>query len=236
MTTAPHVLLVDDDRQFSGLTQEYLEMRGLRVTLRHSGDEGLATFRDGDFDLCILDVKMPMKDGFTLATEIRQYNDRMPLIFLTGQTDKENRIKGFTLGADDYVTKPFSMEELFLRIQAILKRAAGTKTGLSASSSEVRIGRYHFYPDTRELSFDNGKLHKLTAIEAKLLRFFLESENGTIERETALKRIWSDEDMLRAKSLNVYVSKLRNYLQDDPSIEILNVHGIGYQMIVRTKR
>jgi two-component system, OmpR family, response regulator len=225
----PSILLVDDDRAFSPLVKEYLEAKGMQVSLKHNAEEGLKAFREGAFDICALDVKMPMKDGFALAREIRAFDDRIPLLFLTGQTEKEDRIKGLSLGADDYVTKPFSMEELFLRIQAILRRA-----GAAASRQRETVyslGSYRFNPASRDLSGLEETV-KLTGIEARLLLLFLESESGLVKREEALKKIWSDEDLLRGRSLNVYVSKLRQYLKDDPGIEILNVHGEGYRLIL----
>ncbi len=225
------ILLVDDERQFSALTQEYLEAKNCKVSLCHSGDEGLSTFKKEPFDCCILDVKMPLKDGFTLAGEIRELSPNMPLIFLTGATQKEERIKGLTLGADDYITKPFSLEELYLRIQNILKRAGNQRKAVAALPA-FPIGQYQFDPNARTLE-NQGKQEKLTAIEAKLLQLFLESEQGIIRRDIALLRIWGDDDQLKGRSLNVYVSKLRQLLSDDRRIEILNVHGEGYQMVVK---
>lgn len=225
------VLFVDDERQFSALTQEYLAAKGCIVTLRHSGDEGLSAFKKGDFDCCILDVKMPLKDGFTLAQEIRELNPNIPVIFLTGASQKEDRIKGLSLGADDYITKPYSLEELFLRMQNIMKRVTIQQKSLSQQPS-VSVGKYTFDSSARTLDLD-GKTTKLTAIEARLLQHFMESDQGIIRRETALRRIWGDDDQLKGRSLNVYVSKLRQFLAGDPGIEILNVHGEGYQMVVR---
>lgn len=231
MNPKPHLLLVDDERQFSALTQEYLEAKGFEITLVHSGDAGLDAFKNNQFELCILDVKMPMKDGFALATEIRELNEHVPIIFLTGMTEKKERIRGLSLGADDYVTKPFSMEELYLRISNILKRS-GYKAQVQKEQSKYTVGIYAFDASTRELSLDKN-IVKLTAIEAKLLKMFCETTDGVIERNLALKRIWGDDDLLRGRSLNVYVSKLRTYLKKDTNIEILNVHGIGYKMVIR---
>ena len=185
MEKIPQILMVDDERQFSAMTQEYLEAKGFKVILKHSGDEGLAAFKNNDFDICILDVKMPMKDGFTLAGEIRELDEKTPIIFLTGQTEKEDRIKGLTIGADDYVTKPFSVEELFLRIKNILKRSSA-QNQIKKHKAEYIIGKYATSPIavTRELTFNN-KIVKLTAIEAKLLQMFCENENGMIERNLA---------------------------------------------------
>ena len=233
MAAQQRILMVDDDRTFSSLTQEFLESRGLHVTLVHSGEEGLQAFREqGPFHLCILDVKMPFKDGFSLAADIRAADPTVPLIFLTAQQEKENRLKGFQLGGDDYVTKPFSMEELFLRIQAIWRRMQAGQMALSAAKTELEVGRYRFFPAARELRLGDAT-QKLSAIEGNLLRMFCESPEGMVDRDTALRRIWSDDDMLRGRSLNVYVSKLRQYLSGDPRIEILNVHGVGYRMVIK---
>ncbi len=223
--------MVDDERQFSGLTQEYLEAKGFDVTLKHNGDDGLSAFKEETFDICILDIKMPIKDGFELATEIREFDELMPIIFLTGQTEKEDRIKGLTIGADDYITKPFSVEELYLRIKNILKRSE-LNTHKKSQAINFEIGNFLFNFKTRELTQNNNSI-KLTAIEAKLLQMFCEDEDGMVERDLALKRVWGDDDYLRGRSLNVYVSKLRQYLKDDDNIEIMNVHGVGYKMVVR---
>ncbi|MFN0014974.1 MAG: response regulator transcription factor, partial [Saprospiraceae bacterium] len=205
--------------------------RGLTTTLCHSGVEGVDTFQKGGFDLCILDVKMPFKDGFSVAREIRALDPSVPFIFLTGEAAKENKIKGFHLGAEDYVTKPFSMEELYLRIQVVLRRS-GSKMNAQAQKNEYSIGKYVFRPAARELTLGTDST-KLSAIEAKLLHYFCDADQGIIDRDVALRRVWGDDDQLRGRSLNVYVSKLRQYLKDDPGIEILNIHGEGYQMVVR---
>lgn len=228
----PRLLLVDDDRAFSPLVAEFLEAKGFRATLRHSGDEGLETFRKGDFDLCILDVKMPMRDGFRLAEDIRALAPDVPFLFLTGETTKENRIRGLTLGADDYITKPFSMEELCLRIMAVWRRTGRQIERKQRENANFDLGQYHFNPASRELRRGDDST-KLSAIESRLLLLFCESEHGIITREAALRKIWGDDDMLRGRSLNVYVSKLRQFLRDDPRLEILNVHGEGYQLVVK---
>ena len=224
------LLFVDDDLTLSPLTKEYLEAKGFQVTLRHSGEEGLAAFRSGAFEGCILDVKMPLKDGFSLAEDIRLLDPDIPILFLTGASQKEERIRGLSLGADDYITKPFSMEELYLRIRNILKRSALQQKKTENASHQ--IGLYRFDVASRELH-GGPEMIKLTAIEAKLLQLFCESDNGIIRRDVALQRIWGDEDMLKGRSLNVYVSKLRTFLSAETRLEILNVHGEGYQMVLR---
>lgn len=229
-TNDADILFVDDDRTYTPVTQEYLESKGLRVALYHSAEEGLCAFRQRPFDLCILDVRMPFKDGFTLAAELRQLQPVQPLLFLTGQTAKEDRITGLRLGADDYVTKPYSVEELYLRILAILRRVRPGHVPKSATEP-MAIGRYLFYPTTRQLQREDG-ITRLSALENQLLQMFMEHAEGVLDRETALRRIWADEHMLHGRSLNVYVSRLRKYLQDDPRIEILNIHGSGYKLVV----
>ncbi len=230
MTNQPHILFVDDERQFSGMTKEYLEAKGFKVTLKHSADDGLASFKSKAFNLCIFDVKMPIKDGFSLAEEVTKLDENIPIVFLTGQTQREDRIKGLTLGADDYITKPFSMEELYLRVKAILKRV--TIQEKKSPSHFHNLGKFTFDSIARELK-SGDQITKLSAIESKLLGLFCEQKNGLLQRDFALNRIWNDEDYLKGRSLNVYVSKLRSFLKDDENIEILNVHGEGYRMIVK---
>lgn len=229
MTTTPHILFVDDEQHFSAMTKEYLEAKGFVVTLKHSAEDGLSSFKSNRYDLCIFDVKMPIKDGFALAEEVRVLDENIPIIFLTGQTQKEDRIKGLTIGADDYITKPFSMEELNLRIKAILKRVLVKER---QQQEQFAIGYYSFNAVSRELKIDD-KITKLSAIESKLLQLFCENINGLVQRDFALSRIWQDEDYLKGRSLNVYVSKLRSLLKGDERIEILNVHGEGYRMVVK---
>lgn len=229
MDTTPHILFVDDEQQFSAMTKEYLEAKGFKVTLKHNADEGLSSFKSNKYNLCIFDVKMPIKDGFSLAEDVRSLDEDIPIVFLTGQTQKEDRIKGLTIGADDYITKPFSMEELFLRVTVILKRVKRQEKSMPL---KFDIGNYSFDSVTRELSL-GGELIKLSAIESKLLQLFCENKNGLVKRDFALNRIWQDEDYLKGRSLNVYVSKLRTFLKKDENIEILNVHGEGYRMVVK---
>ena len=229
MNALPHILFVDDEQQFSAMTKEYLEAKGFLVTLKHSAEDGLSAFKTSDYDLCIFDVRMPIRDGFSLAKEVRELDGNIPIVFLTGQTQKEDRIKGLTIGADDYITKPFSMEELFLRIKAILKRV---RVPEKKNPKHFIIGKYSFDSISRELKFEEN-INKLSAIEAKLLQLFCENLNGLVQRDFALNRIWQDEDYLKGRSLNVYVSKLRSFLKQDENIEILNVHGEGYRMVVK---
>jgi DNA-binding response OmpR family regulator len=223
-----HLLHIDDEMHYSEITKEYLEMRGYNVTLKHDADAGLNVLKSSTVDLCIVDIKMPKKDGFTLAAEIRLLNESMPIIFLTGQSTKEDKIKGLKMGADDYLTKPFSMEELYLRINAILKRVKVQEKAKSPGT--FKLGKTTFHADLRELAIGDKQI-KLTSIEAKLLKLLCERENQVLTRDAALKYIWGDGEHFRGYSLNVYVSKIRKFLRDEDSVEILNLHGEGYKLI-----
>ena len=229
MISSPHVLYVDDELIISAMTKEYLEAKDFKVTLKHNAKDGLASFKSGAIDICVLDVKMPFKDGFELAHEIKAIDEQIPIIFLTGKTEKEYRIRGLTLGADDYITKPYSMEELTLRIRAILKRVSINE---KKKPSHFQVGKYHFDAIARTLTI-NDHVINLSAIEAKLLLLFCENINQLVQRDVALHKIWGDDDYLKGRSLNVYVSKLRSLLIEDDQIQILNVHGEGYRMILK---
>ena len=230
MPDRPHILLVDDDTELAGVTKEYLEAKNCSVAVAYNAYTAIALFTSGKFNVCILDVRMPVKDGFALAKEIRQIDTHIPLIFLTGQTEQEDRIKGLTLGADDYITKPFSMQELYLRISIALRRSGFED---NASGTTASIGRYTFDPVSRTLTIADS-VSKLSDMESQLLALFCSAQNGLVSRELALKKIWHDEDLLKTRSLNVYINKLRRRLKDDKHIEILNVYGTGYQLVVRT--
>lgn len=228
-----HILIVDDDRVLSPLVAEYLQAKGFETTLCHNAEEGLKNFRTLDIDLCILDIKMPIKNGFTLANEIRTFSKDVPYLFLTSESAKEMRIEGLKMGADDYILKPFSMEELFLRIQLVLKRSYYQNNQKVQHQSNFTIGKFNFDSNSRQLKSGDDCL-TLSTIETRLLKMFCESEDGFVDRENALKQIWNDDDMIRTRSLNVYVSKLRKYLESDTSISFLNVHGSGYKMIIKS--
>ncbi len=225
------ILMVDDDRTLSPLVKEYLEAKGFSCDLFHNAFEGLESFKKQSYGLCILDVRMPLKTGFELASEMKLLQPEIPFLFLTGEIEKEKRIQGLELGADDYITKPFSMQELHLRVQAILRRveAPSRKKG---EAQIYQIGGYEFNASTRELK-NEEKIQRMSAIEAKLLKLFCDAADGIIERDMALKLIWDDEHNFRERSLNVYVSKLRTYLGEDGRISFLNIHGSGYQMVVK---
>jgi len=225
----PSILFVDDELHISKMTQEYLELKGYDIDLFHNAIDGMKAYKSTHYDLCLLDVKMPIKDGFTMAKEIRSLSAEVPIVFLTGNTEVEDRVKGLTIGADDYITKPYSMEELALRIQAILKRVYQQE---NHSEKKMGVGDYSFDPVIRELSI-RGKSIKLSSIESRLLQLLCEHKNGLVKRDYALNRIWEDEDQLKGRSLNVYISKLRTYLKADARLEILNVHGEGYKLVVK---
>lgn len=225
------ILFVDDDRTLSPLVKEYLEAKKMQCTLCHNAFDGLKAFKKETFDLCILDIVMPIEDGYELSAKLTNLNPNIPFLFLSSKTHQEDKIKGLEAGADDYILKPFSMKELYLRIQAILKRSQ-SKGADTKKLIEYNIATYTFNPSTRELARE-GEVLNLSWIESQLLHMFCQSADGIISREIALKQIWSDEHNFRTRSLNVYVSKLRNYLQVDPNITIRNIHGSGYQMLIK---
>lgn len=229
------ILFVEDDPNLSMVLKDYLEMIGYKVFHASDGEKGLQLFAARSYDLIILDVMMPKKDGFTLANEIRQKNQSVPIIFLTAKLLKEDRIKGFTFGCDDYITKPFSTEELSLRIQAILKRCALVKLSKIKPSSDVfKIGKFKFDSQNQTLIGNRGE-RKLTRKESALLKMLCLSENNILPREIALESIWGDNDYFISRSMDVFIAKLRKYLSSDPSVNIINVHGIGFKLEVSVK-
>lgn len=228
------VLLLEDDQNLGMILQEHLEMNGFTVRLCANGEDGLKAYRAGAFDLCLVDVMMPRKDGFSFARELRQHDTALPLIFLTARAMKEDRIEGFTIGADDYVTKPFSMEELLLRIQAILKRS-GKGPKAAPLRDTFSIGTYTFHYPTRVLE-RQGKRRKLTTREADLLRLLCANVNATLDRSAALTELWGEDSHFNSRSMDVFVSRLRKYLKDDRAVEILNVHGQGVKLVVSPTR
>ncbi len=232
------ILLVEDDQNFGDVLRSYLEMHDYNVTLATDGAEGWDTFRKGKFDLCILDVMMPKKDGFTLGKDIRERDADMPIIFLTAKTMKDDVVKGFKIGADDYITKPFNSEELLLRIQAILKRTQ-PKPDPRDQIRDFEIGKFHFDSQLRILTFDKGgadeQKSKLSPKEAQLLRLFALNMNDILPRSEALTKIWQDDNYFTARSMDVFVTKLRKYLSLDNNIEIINIHGNGFQLLVKSE-
>ena len=221
------VLLCEDDENLGVLLREYLQAKGFEPELCTDGEAGYNAFTNGKFDICILDVMMPKKDGFTLAREIRQIKPQTPIIFLTAKAFKDDILEGFKLGADDYMTKPFSMEELVFRMEAVLRRVRGQKT---KESTFYRLGQYTF--DTqKQLLSHAGEQVKLTTKENELLSLLCAHRNEVLQRDFALKTIWVDDNYFNARSMDVYITKLRKHLKDDEQIEIINIHGKGYKLI-----
>lgn len=232
MNNQAKILLVEDDQNFGDVLCSYLEMHDYDITLATDGEAGFRAFHQGTFDLCIFDVMMPKKDGFTLAKEIRETDKTTPIVFLTAKSMKEDVISGFRIGADDYISKPFSSEELLYRIQAILKRSQPTD-GRDEDKTEFLIGRYHFDYPTRILKLDDKK-DKLSPKEAQLLRLFCLYINEVLPRSIALTQIWGEDNYFTARSMDVFVTKLRKYLKGDENIEIVNIHGNGFQLLVKS--
>lgn len=225
-----NILLVEDDPNLSMVLQDYLEMLNYNVILAKNGDEGIKAFRQKKFNLCILDVMMPKKDGFTLAEEIRDDDKEVPIIFLTAKSLKEDRIRGFQMGCDDYITKPFSTEELSLRIEAILRRCMQKAITMKEELNHVyTIGSYTFEPANMTLKSAKDK-RSLTRKETALLKLLCENENKLIVREFILKEIWGDDDYFLGRSMDVFIAKLRKYLSEDPRLSITNVHGAGFKL------
>ena len=221
------IMLCEDDENLGMLLREYLQAKGFSAELYPDGEAGYRAFMKQKYDICILDVMMPKKDGFTLAQEIRQANADVPIIFLTAKQLKEDILEGFKIGADDYITKPFSMEELVFRVEAILRRVRGKK---NKESSVYRVGNFTF--DTQKQLLTIGdKQTKLTTKENELLALLCSHANEILQRDFALKTIWIDDNYFNARSMDVYITKLRKHLKDDPQIEIINIHGKGYKLI-----
>lgn len=229
-STSLQVLLVEDDPNLGLLLKEYLNAKGYETTLAANGKKGYEAFAKGNFNLCILDVMMPVKDGFTLAEEIRRTDKNIPIIFLTAKSMKEDRINGFKKGADDYITKPFSMDELMLRIAAILRRVSPEKMSSEPETIKHKIGKLTF--DYTHQSLQGKEYNqKLTTKESALLHLLCENKNDVLERSYALNKVWGDDNYFNSRSMDVYIAKLRKYLSADPKIELLNVHGRGFKLI-----
>jgi DNA-binding response OmpR family regulator len=235
MSYQAKILLVEDDRNFGEVLLSYLEMQDYEVTLATDGEAGFKAFLQAEYDLCIFDVMMPKKDGFTLAQEVREVNKTVPIMFLTAKSMKDDVINGFKVGADDYITKPFNSEELLYRIHAILKRSnPNMNEKPNEKQKEFKIGKYTFEFPTRLLTNSiNSDTEKLSPKEAQLLRLFCLYENEVLPRSIALTQIWGEDTYFTARSMDVFVTKLRKYLKADTAIEIVNIHGNGFQLLVR---
>ncbi len=222
------VLLAEDDENLGSLLQEYLQAKNFETDWVTNGDKAFRYFEQYHYDLCVFDVMMPVKDGFSLATDVRVMNSKIPIIFLTAKTMKDDVLEGFSRGADDYITKPFSMEELLFRIEAILRRTKGKK---GEEKQVYEIGKFVFDVKKQELSA-GGKVQKLTTKESDLLKLLCNNMNEVLERNFALKAIWFDDNYFNARSMDVYITKLRKYLKENPRVQIINVHGKGYKLVV----
>ena len=217
------ILLVEDDESFGYILKEYLEINSFHVTLAKDGEEGLRVFQQNSFDLCLLDVMMPLKDGFSLAKEIRENDPEIPFMFLTAKALKVDKLKGFRLGCDDYIVKPIDEELLIARIKALIRRT----TEPNEKVLEHHIGKYQFDFCNQELKLNN-QTKRLTEKEAKLLQLLCENKRSILDRNKALKDVWGHSDFFNRKSMDVFIHKLRQYLKDDPSVQIVNVHGKGF--------
>ena len=222
------VILSEDDENLGSLLREYLIAKGYETDLYPDGEAAFKGFQKNQYDLCIFDVMMPKKDGFALAKDVRMINSEIPIIFLTAKNMKEDVIEGFRIGADDYMTKPFSMEELIFRIEAILRRTMGEADNTQAV---FKLGRFTFDARKQTLS-DATDSTKLTTKESELLRLLCVNANKVLERNYALKTIWVDDNYFNARSMDVYITKLRKHLKDEEGIEIINIHGKGYKLII----
>lgn len=223
------VLLVEDDTNFGQVLKNYLELNDFVVELCRDGILGLAAFRKERFDICLLDVMMPNMDGFALAEEIRNVDPEVPLFFLSAKSLKEDILTGYKLGADDYITKPFDSEVLLMKIKAIIKR--NEEDNKVVDNQEFELGNYHFNPKLRELVM-NGKVQVLSPKENELLKMLAEHKNDLLTREKALKKIWGSDTYFNGRSMDVYIAKLRKYLKEDEKIEIVNIHGNGFRLVV----
>jgi DNA-binding response OmpR family regulator len=224
------VLLAEDDKNLGTVLKAYLEAKGYRTILCVNGQEAFDIYKKKPVDFCIIDVMMPVKDGFTLAQEIRRTDKQIPILFLTAKSLQEDKLRGFEIGADDYLTKPFSMEELLARMQAIIRRATEAKS-TDTDNPIYKIGKLTF-DYNRQLLIAAGTEQKLTSKESELLKMLCDHMNEVLDRTVALNRIWQDDSYFNARSMDVYITKLRKYLKEDPSIELLNVHGIGFKLVV----
>ncbi len=224
------VLLAEDDKNLGSILTSYLEAKGFPTTLCADGQIAIETFFKESFDFCIIDVMMPVKDGFAVAKEIRETDKKIPILFLTAKAMQEDKLRGFALGADDYLTKPFSMEELLVRMKAIIRRTTESKT-MTASRTQYEIGEFNF-DYNRQMLKHGEEEQKLTSKESELLKMLCDHVNEVLDRSIALKKIWHDDSYFNARSMDVYVTKLRKYLKDDPNIELINVHGVGFKLII----
>lgn len=227
----PKILYVEDDLDLSFVTKDNLEIKGFEIIYCKDGKEGWDEFCKKEFDLCILDVMLPEMDGFTLAKKIRETNEDIPIIFLSAKSLKEDRIEGLVVGGDDYITKPFSIQELALKIEIFLKRNK-ISSGKNNSKTIFQIGELNFNSQTHELTY-KGSSKRLTSREAELLKYLCLNQDKVVKKEDILLHVWDSDSYFNSRSLDVFISRLRKYLHDDPSIQINNIHGIGFILSVK---
>jgi len=229
MDTPIKILLAEDDVNLGKVLTTYLEAKGYVVKHAGNGEMAYEMFCTNDFDICLVDVMMPLKDGFTLAKEIRKMDKKIPIIFLTAKNFQEDMIEGLSIGGDDYITKPFSMEILLARLQALLRRTA--KEEEKVEKTQIQLGDTFFDTNRQTLTYA-GKEIRLTTREMKLLVMLQQKKNDVLEREYALKKIWGDDSYYNARSMDVYITKLRKYFKEDSKVQIINVHGIGFKLVI----
>lgn len=228
MSKQKAILLAEDDENLGQLLQTFLKAKGFHVDLARNGKQAYERFAEGHFDFCIFDVMMPEMDGFTLAKEVRQIDPKTPILFLTAKSMKEDKLEGFTAGADDYMTKPFMMEELVARVQAIMRRTGGEE---NEDEETQQIGNIKYEPVSRILHLKEEQ-KKLTTKEGQLLNLLCKTRNDVLDRQAALRAIWGDDNYFNGRSMDVYIAKLRKLLKEDERIEIMNIHGKGFKLIV----
>ncbi|MFT5754948.1 MAG: two-component system OmpR family response regulator [Flavobacterium sp.] len=232
MEPAKKILLVEDDPNFGAILKDYLMLNDFDVTHAKNGMEGFEKFKKDTYDLCILDVMMPYKDGYTLAREIREKNQDVPIVFLTAKSMKEDVLKGYKVGADDYLNKPFDSEVLLMKIKAIIQRK-NAETKPDSTVFEFNIGKFHLNSKLRQLSFDGQEPSKLSPKECELLKMLALHVDDVMPRELALTKIWRDDNYFTSRSMDVYIAKLRKYLKPDENVEILNIHGEGFRLVIK---
>ena len=221
------LLVAEDDTNLGTILKAYLTQKGFTVFLASDGQQALDIYKDSSMDACILDVMMPVKDGFTVAKELRRIDKNIPILFLTAKSLEADKLKGFEVGADDYITKPFSMEELLARINATIRRSFDEN---KPENNQFNIGKFKFDYNYQTLTFENEEPQRLTSKESELLRLFCINFNQLIDRSSTLQKIWKDDSYFAARSMDVYITKLRKYLKADPSVQIVNVHGVGFKL------
>jgi two-component system, OmpR family, response regulator len=231
MVNTTKILLAEDDQNLGIILKQYLEAKGFPTVLCVNGKEAWEAFNQQSFDFCIVDVMMPLKDGFSLTQDIRKVNKKIPVLFLTAKSMQQDILKGFSAGADDYLTKPFSMDELLARIQAIIRRIDISSKGVSRMNDVFEIGKLRFDATKQLLETPDGEI-RLTSKETALLKMLCEKPNEVLERTEALNAIWQDDSYFNARSMDVYITKIRKYLKADPGINVVNVHGVGFKLVI----